>query len=361
MEYRKLPHGTEMLSTIGLGLGAFRTESEAEIEAIIRRALDGGINFFDLGAGIGRVFAPFGRAIAGMREKVYFQLHFGAVYDGGEYGWSRDMAQILANIDRELAAIGTDTIDFGMLHCIDEEEDLDALEEMGLIEHVESLKARGIVRHIGFSSHTPSVAMRLLDMGIADIMLFSINPAYDFEFPDEYAIGTFSERAELFRRCEREGVGISVMKPYHAGKLLDAARSPFGIALTEAQCLRYALDRPGVITTVPGIRTMRELEALLAFDAADQDYSAIASLTPEAVAGTCVYCGHCRPCPAGIDVGLVNKYYDLARQGDTLAASHYTKLTVRADACIGCGHCDARCPFGVLQSARMREIAGYFG
>ena len=56
----------------------------------------------------------------------------------------------------------------------------------------------------------------------------------------------------------------------------------------------------------------------------------------------------------------MNKYYDLARQGDALAASHYTKLAVRADACIGCGHCDGRCPFGVLQSARMREIAEYF-
>jgi len=43
-----------------------------------------------------------------------------------------------------------------------------------------------------------------------------------------------------------------------------------------------------------------------------------------------------------------------------MAASHYSKLTVKADACIGCGHCDKRCPFGARQSARMKEIAAYF-
>ena len=67
-----------------------------------------------------------------------------------------------------------------------------------------------MVRHIGFSSHTPSVANRILDMGGMDMMMFSINPAYDFEKGDELGIGTVSERFGLFRRCEAEGVGISV-------------------------------------------------------------------------------------------------------------------------------------------------------
>ena len=41
--------------------------------------------------------------------------------------------------------------------------------------------------------------------------------------------------------------------------------------------------------------------------------------------GKCVYCKHCHPCPAGIDIGLVNKYYDLSRLGDTLAKEHYKR------------------------------------
>ena len=59
-------------------------------------------------------------------------------------------------------------------------------------------------------------------------------------------------------------------------------------------------------------------------------------------------------------MGLVNKYYDLALAGDAMAAKHYEKLTVKADACIGCGLCDDRCPFHTAQSARMKEIAAYF-
>ena len=64
---------------------------------------------------------------------------------------------------------------------------------------------------------------------------------------------------------------------------------------------------------------------------------------------------------AGIDIGLVNKYYDLAMAGDRIAANHYTKLSVQADACLQCGHCESRCPFGVKQEARMEEINRYFG
>ena len=78
-------------------------------------------------------------------------------------------------------------------------------------------------------------------------------------------------------------------------------------------------------------------------------------------AGRCVYCNHCAPCPAGLDVGLINKYYDLARVGDTLAREHYLTLGTTASDCVACGHCDSRCPFGVKQSQRMAEIKEYFG
>lgn len=58
-------------------------------------------------------------------------------------------------------------------------------------------------------------------------------------------------------------------------------------------------------------------------------------------------------------MGLINKYYDLALVEDKIAANHYDKLSVKADACIACGHCDERCPFKVTQSVRMKEIAGF--
>ena len=73
-----------------------------------------------------------------------------------------------------------------------------------------------------------------------------------------------------------------------------------------------------------------------------------------------MHCSHCAPCPAGLNVGLINKYYDLAKAGDPLAVEHYHTLAKTAADCVGCGHCDSRCPFHVEQSARMREIAVYF-
>ena len=365
MEYRKLPHGNEneKLSVLGLGLGGIQNTPPEEIEAIIRKAMDRGVNFFDL-CTAGCVYAPFGRAIAGCRDKVFLQMHFGAVYDeNGEYGWCRDFETIKNTFLWELETLGTDYADFGFLHCVDQHEDFDKLVEIGVLDYLKELKAEGRVRHIGFSSHTPSVANRIIDTGLVDMMMFSINPAYDFEKGDDYGIGSLDERFELFRRCQREGVGISVMKPFFAGQLLSADQSPFGVALSHEQCLQYALDRPGVLTTVPGVQTMEHLDRVLAFleaTAEEKDYSLIGSFTADTISGTCVYCNHCQPCPAGIDIGLVNKYYDLAMAGDALAANHYTKLGVKADSCLRCGHCESRCPFGVKQETRMATIAGYF-
>ena len=365
MEYRQLPHGTEKerFSVLGLGMGSIGKTPADEIEAIIRKAIANGINFFDLCAA-GSVYNPLGRAIKDCRDQIFLQCHFGAVYDeNGEYGWCRDFDTIKKTFLWELETLGTDYVDFGFLHCVDQDEDFDKLVEIGVLDYLKELKAQGTVRHIGFSSHTPSVANRIIDTGLIDMMMFSINPAYDFEKGDEYGIGSVKERFDLFQRCAREGVGISVMKPFFAGQLLSAEHSPFGAALTHSQCLQYAIDRPGVLVAVPGVQTMEHLDQLLKFltaSDAEKDYSLIGTFTADTISGTCVYCNHCQPCPAGIDIGLVNKYYDLALAGDTLAANHYTKLSVKADTCLHCGQCESRCPFGVKQEERMDAISRYF-
>ncbi len=365
MEYRQLPRGNEneKFSVLGLGMGGIQHTPADEIEKIIRKAIDNGINFFDLCAG-GAVYEPFGRAIKGQREKVFLQVHFGAVYDeNGEYGWCRDFEIIKKTFLWELETLGTDYVDFGFLHCVDQHDDFEKLMDIGLFDYLKELKEQEIIHHIGFSSHTPDVANRIIDTGIVDMMMFSINPAYDFEKGDEYGIGSVAERRELFNRCQREGIGISVMKPFFAGQLLSAEHSPFGVALSHYQCLQYVLDRPGVLTAVPGVQTMEHLDALLGFADAlveQRDYSIIGSFSADKIAGICVYCNHCQPCPAGIDVGLVNKYYDLAIAGDKIAANHYDKLTLKASACLECGHCDSHCPFAVKQSERMEEISLYF-
>ncbi|MDO4283875.1 MAG: hypothetical protein Q4C60_00940 [Eubacteriales bacterium] len=194
--------------------------------------------------------------------------------------------------------------------------------------------------------------------------MFSINPAYDYQKEGEYAIGGVEERQNLYRRCVAEGIGISVMKPFSGGQLLSASTSPFGKALTEYQCIQYALDKPGVMTVLPGVRSCADLKRILGFvntAPEEKDYSVLGTFTPQEASGVCVYCNHCQPCPAGLDVGLINKYYDLSQAGDELARSHYSNLQKKAEDCVGCGHCDQRCPFHVEQVERMRQIRDYFG
>ena len=159
-------------------------------------------------------------------------------------------------------------------------------------------------------------------------------------------------------------MGISVMKAFSGGQLLNAGTSPFGKALTKYQCIQYALDKPGVLTVLPGVRNCEDLKDILGFITAspeERDYSVLGTFAPQEAEGVCVYCNHCQPCPAGLDVGLINKYYDLSLAGDELAKSHYANLDKKAGDCIGCGHCDKRCPFHVEQSQRMKTIRDYFG
>ena len=362
MQYRMLPHGGEPISVIGLGMGSIHEGSTEEIEAVVRMAVERGVNYFDMAASEEKPYEAYARALEGRREQVLLQMHFGAVYDGGKYGWTRDLADIRRTFAGQLRTLHTDYTDMGFVHCIDEPDDCRQVMAGGLWDYMKGLKADGVIRHLGLSSHNPDVVRRFLDAGGIDMVMFSINPAYDCS-TGEYAVGSAGERGQLYRACQSTGVGISVMKPYSGGQLLSAERSPFRQALTEPQCIQYALDRPAVLTVLPGVRNRRDLERALSWldaDEAARDYAAVSRFTPQSADGVCVYCNHCQPCPAGLDVGLINKYYDLAVAGDVLARGHYDKLSIKADACIRCGHCESRCPFHVRQEDRMQVIRDYF-
>ena len=363
MRYRTNARTGDLISEIGIGSAyLFEAGMEEGVRAL-RRAVEGGVNYFDLAAGDGKSFPIYGEALHDVRKDVFFQIHFGADYSRGTYGWTLDLDTVKRSIERQLRELKTDYIDYGFIHCQDELSDWDAYQRNGILDYIQELKRSGMVRHIGLSSHTPAVIQAVLDTGLPDMLMFSVNPGYDFHEGD-YAIGSVDERSAVYRRCEAEGVGITVMKPFSGGQLLDARTSPFGVALTPYQCIKYALDKPGVLAVLPGVRNTADVERLLDYENQPEetlDYSIIGTFAPQDASGKCVYCHHCKPCPAGLDIGLINKYYDLARAGDGMAAEHYQTLEKTAADCIGCGHCDNRCPFHVRQSERMQEIAAYFG
>ncbi|MBR2800102.1 MAG: aldo/keto reductase [Oscillospiraceae bacterium] len=361
MRYRINQKTQDKISEIGLGSAYMPQTPLKEAIPALRRAYEGGINYYDLAAGDGKAFPMYGEAFKDVRKNILYQIHFGADYSEGTYGWSLDLDAIRRSIDRQLTELRTDYIDYGFIHCQDELSDWETYQRNGIFAYILRLKKQGVVRHLGLSSHTPAVIQRIMDEAPIDMLMFSVNPAYDWG-QGEFANGSADERAAVYRRCEAEGVGISVMKPFSGGQLLSAEQSPFGQALTPYQCIRYALDRPGVLTVLPGAQSTQEVETLLRYEEQPEeavDYSVIGSFAPPQACGKCVYCSHCKPCPAGIDIGLVNKYYDLAKAGDPLAAEHYKTLEKNAADCVRCGHCDSRCPFSVRQSERMQEIRAF--
>lgn len=362
MEYRVNRRTGDKISVLGFGTSYIASAGEKEAVATIRRAYEGGVNYYDLATADGKTFLYFGEALGDVRKNVHYQIHFGADYSAGPYGWSTNSETIRRSIEWQLSELKTDYIDYGFIHCLDELSDWQEYQKGGAFDYLMKMKEQGVVKHIGVSSHTPATIQRILDEAPIDMLMFSVNPAYDYH-KGTYAKGSADERAAVHRRCEAEGIGISVMKPFSGGQLLDESLSPFGKALTRYQCMQYALDRPGVLTVLPGMASVEQAEQLLGFfdaDEAERDYSVIGSFSPADAVGKCVYCNHCRPCPMGIDIGIVNKYYDLARNGDPMAIKHYQNLDKNAGDCIQCGHCESRCPFHVKQESRMQEIKEYF-
>ncbi len=361
MEYRINHRTGDRISVLGFGTSYIAEANERDAVATIQKAYEGGVNYYDLATAEGRTFSYFGTALREVRKKVLYQIHFGANYASGTYGWSTDGETIRRSIEWQLAQLKTDYIDYGFIHCIDEASDWKEYQRNGAFAYLMQLKEQGVVKHIGLSSHTPATIQRVLDETEVDMLMFSVNPGYDYQ-KGEYAKRSVDERLAVYRRCEAEGIGISVMKPFSGGQLLDAAISPFGEALTQYQCIQYALDRPGVLTVLPGMSSVAQAEHLLGFfeaAEAEKDYSVIGHFSPSEAVGKCVYCNHCKPCPMGLDIGIINKYYDLARNGDSMAVEHYRNLEKKADACVQCGHCESRCPFHVKQEERMKEIAAY--
>ena len=364
MEYRVLPHGGEKISVIGMGAGSLHNSDAAEIERTVEAAIDAGVNHFDFIPSNAAPLEPLGRALGRHRDQVHVQVHLGAAYQSGSYAWTTNAKEAVAEFEQRLKALGTDYADFGFIHCIDEDADFDQVMNGGIWDYALRAKQEGVIRHLAFSTHSTHIARRFLETSEMDLAMFSLNPMYDYTDESEYGKGEAGDRWTLYREFERAGVGVSVMKPFAGGQLLDAKLSPFGRALTRVQCIQYALDKPGVLTVLPGVRGMADLQDVLTYvnaSPAERDYAELAQMAPQTRTASCVYCNHCQPCPAGLEIGLINKYYDLACLGDELAADHYRTLGKHAGDCVACGHCDSRCPFGVAQSARMREIAAYFG
>ena len=382
MRYRRLGRTGLQVSEIGFGGEWLDRMSAQEAHDITVRAAELGVNIVDCWMSDPEVRTRLGDACAQNPGHWIVQGHIGATWQNGQYVRTRDVEKCKVAFDDLLTRFHTDHVELGMMHYIDDLDELKRCLEGPYRDFVEQLKAEGIIRHIGMSTHSAVCGSYAVEQDAVEMMLFSINPAYDMQ-PGSYDIETLSssagdeyagfdaDRLELYRACERADVGLTVMKAFAGGRLLDADRSPFGVAMTPAMCIHYALTRPAVGSVMCGFGSVADLEADAAYcDATEEerDYASVLATAPHNNAsGLCTYCGHCAPCPVGISVAQVNKFYDLAevqvaKGGEVppLVRDHYLALEHHADECIGCGGCESRCPFGVGVIERMARTAELF-
>ena len=367
------------VSEVGFGGEWLERHPEEDGIELIKYAHEKGINIIDCWMPDPKSRDIIGKAIAEHRNEWYVQGHIGSTWQNGQYVRTRDMKFVKPAFEDLVERIGGGYIDLGMIHYVDAQEDWDICRNTDYIKYVHELHDKGLIRHIGLSTHNPRIAKMAVETGFVEMILFSINPAFDmkpasenldtmFEGYDQGLSGIDPERAELYRLCEEKNVGITVMKGFFGGALFDPARSPFGVVFTPEQCIHYALTRPGVCSVLCGYDTKEQVDAAAAYETAsddEKDYaSVIASAPLHSYMGQCTYCGHCKPCPMELDIAMINKFYDLAIQQPKVPESvqaHYEALAHTASECIGCQSCESRCPFGVKIAERMTRTAELFG
>lgn len=381
MQYRVLGKTGLKVSEIGLGCEGFVDHEGQFIQALLDTAAQNGINYFDLYQPNPSVHKALGAALQGRRDKFIIQAHLCTVWQKEQYERTRNLEQVKAAFVSLLKNLRTDYIDVGMIHYIDALADWEDVKNKGVLDYALSLKAAGTLKALGISSHNPQVALAAAKSGLIDVIMFSVNPCYDLQPASEdcedlwddaaYAhklLNMDPEREELYATCQSLGIGITVMKAFGGGDLLDASLSPAGKALTPVQCLHYALTRPAVATVCCGAHSVQELQASLAYEtatAAEKDYATVFASFPKiSWTGHCMYCGHCAPCPKGIDVATVTKFLNLAKAQGMIPETvreHYKILPHTAGECIKCGACEKRCPFGVQVRQNMDAAKTLFG
>lgn len=381
MEYRTLGNTGISVSVIALGCEGFIGKSEEQVGQEMDFAISKGINFIDMYSSNPDLRSNIGKALAGRRERFVIQGHLCTTWENGQYLRTRDVEKTIVSFEDQLARLRTGYLDIGMIHYVDGEEDFREVFNGPIIQLALQLKKEGKIRHIGLSSHNPTVAIQAVESGLIDVLMFSINPCYDLQPPTENVDDLWADenyartlqnidpqREKLYELCERTGVGIDVMKAYGGGDLLSELNSPFGKALTPVQCIEYALTRPGVAAVMVGCRNCDEIQAALDWCQAgkeEKDYAAVMTgMEKFSWQGHCMYCGHCAPCSVGIDIASVNKYYNLTTaQGEIpeTVREHYKVLPHHASECIKCGQCEPNCPFGVSIIEQMEKAAERFG
>jgi len=344
VEYRLLGNTGLRVSVIGLGCAQLGSSTVDHAAAIARRAVELGINYFDVAHVYDDAEAKLGIALEGLRDRVVLSTKIHAL--------TRDDAW--REINLSLERLRTDHVDNLHLHAIQAGEDLETrLGPGGALEALRRAQEEGLTRHIGCTGHQSAGLLAALERFPFEIILVPMNVV---------------EREPLERLiplCLARGVGITIMKPLATGIL------PSRLAL------RWLASQP-ISTAVPGATTLAELEENAAVDTASlpltpDEQAEVASLCAQLDRVRCRICQQCEPCPKGIPIGMTlgtdliwdhlrnmgaNAYHAFpwGRVAMEIDLPRRQQLIAAIEACDDCGLCEQRCPYNLPIIARLRAM-----
>jgi predicted aldo/keto reductase-like oxidoreductase len=370
MEFRKLGGTGLDVSAIGLGTEYLNGQPRETVASVLHEAIERGVNYFDIVFAFPEYLDNLGAALQGHRERVILTGHLGSTEKDGQYCKTRSAKRSETFFLDLLSRLGTDYVDVLFLHNFNTMKDYDrVIKPRGLMDLARRFQQEAKARFIGISVHNIAVASKTIESGQIDVVMFPINLAGN----------AMPGRRRLLSLCAERGVGLVAMKPFAGGMLLkrkgtvrvakhrtggESFKIRITSEITPVQCLSYVLAQSGVSVALPGVKNNAELAAALhTLEAtnAERDFGGVVAEFGKYLEGECVYCNHCLPCPAAIDVGQINRLVDTAQLpiSEELQMA-YDTLPVRASACTECGACMERCPFGVDVLSKMRHAVQMF-
>ena len=305
--------------------------SDDEAVAILRRAYEGGFTFFDTARAYSDSEHKLGLAFGGMREKIVIATKTMA----------KNAEEFWRDLDMRLRTIGTDYIDIYQLHnpafCPKPGG------EDGLYDAMFEARAQGKIRCLGITNHRLHVAWEAVESGLYDTL----------QFPLCYLAADAD--LELVELCRQHNVGFIAMKALSGG------------LLTRSDAAYAYLAQFDNVLPIWGIQRMSELEEFLSYfdnpPAMTAEMTAFIEGDRAALMGDfCRGCGYCMPCPVGIEINNCARMSQLIRRSPSagwLTPAAQEKM-LRIDACLECGACAAKCPYGLDTPALLRRnLADY--
>ena len=292
--------------------------SKDEAVALVHRAYDGGMRFFDTARAYSDSEEKLGVAFEGMRDKVYIASKTMAKTPG----------EFWKQLDTSLANLHTDYLDIYQFHCVDQV--WAPGDGSGMYECMLQAKEQGKIRHIGVTAHKLEVAFDLVNSGLYETL----------QYPFSYLA---SEREhELVALCKQKDVGFLAMKGLAGGLI---TRSDAAMA--------YIAQFDNVLP-IWGIQRESELDEWLSYfkdtPQMTPELQAFVVKEREQLAGNfCRGCGYCLPCTADIMINQCTRMSLMLRRAPSKAwlTPQMQAEMAKVRDCTECGVCMTRCPYGL--------------